>query len=111
MHNVVDWFIRPGFRLGWSRTIARATRWWAGRAGVPPLEVSWHRLAGPLFGNTVATLDLDGRHAEVTFLQPRSAGAVHEAARLVLTDGPRAESMPGVAVVTGTSSTGRPQVE
>jgi phosphodiesterase/alkaline phosphatase D-like protein len=111
VHNVVDWFIRPGFRLGWSRTIARATRWWAGRAGVPPLEVSWHRVAGPLFGNTVATLDLDGRHAEVTFLQPRSAGAVHEAARLVLTDGPRAESMPGVAVVTGTSSTGRPQVE
>jgi hypothetical protein len=66
----------------------------------------------PLFGNTVATLDLDGRHAEVTFLQPRSAGSVREAGRLVLTDGPRAaESTPGVAVVTGTSSTGRPQVE
>ena len=111
VHNVVDWFIRPGFRLGWSRTIARATRWWAGRAGVPPLQVSWHRLAGPLFGNTVATLDLDGRHAEVTFLQPRSAGSVREAGRLVLTDGPRAESTPGVALVTGTSSTSRPQVE
>ena len=38
-------------------------RWWAGRAGVPPVEVSWHKLAGPLFGNTVATLELDGRHA------------------------------------------------
>ena len=111
VHNVVDWFIRPGFRLGWSRTIARATRWWAGRAGVPPLEVSWHRLAGPLFGNTVAMLDLDGRHAEVTFLQPRSAGTVREAARLVLTDGSRAESTPDVAVVAGTSSIGRPQVE
>jgi phosphodiesterase/alkaline phosphatase D-like protein len=111
VHNVVDWFIRPGFRLGWSRTIARATRWWAARAGVPPLEVSWHRLAGPLFGNTVATLDLDGRHAEVTFLQPRSAGSVREAARLVLTDGPRAESTPDVALVTGTSSRGRPRAE
>jgi len=111
VHNVVDWFIRPGFRLGWSRTIARATRWWARRAGVPPLEVTWHRLVGPLFGNTVATLDLDGRHAEVTFLQPRSAGTVREAARLVLTDGPRAESTPDIAVVTGTSSTGRPRVE
>ena len=95
VHNVVDWFIQPGFRLGWSRTIARATRWWAGRAGVPPLEVTWHRLAGPLFGNTVATLDLDGRHAEVTFLQPRSAGTMREAAQLVLADGPRAESTPG----------------
>jgi hypothetical protein len=110
VHNVVDWFIRPGFRLGWSRTIARATRWWAGRAGVPPLEVTWHRLAGPLFGNTVATLDLDGRHAEVTFLQPRSAGTMREAAQLVLADGPPAGSTPDVAVVTGTSSTGRPQV-
>ena len=59
--------------------------------------MSWHRLAGPLFGNTVATLDLDGRHAEVTFLQPRSAGTMREAARLVLTDGPRAESTPDVA--------------
>ncbi len=62
------------------------------RAGVPPLEVSWHRLAGPLFGNTVATLDLDGRHAEVTFLQPRSAGTMREAAQLVLADGPPAGS-------------------
>ena len=111
VHNVVDWFIRPGFRLGWSHTIARATRWWAGRAGVPPLEVTWHRLAGPLFGNTVATLELDGRHAEVTFLQPRSAGTVREAAQLVLTDGPRAESTLDVAVVTRTSSIGRPRVE
>ena len=56
VHNVVDWFIRPGFRLGWSRTIARATRWWAGRAGVPPLEVSWHRLGGP-------AVRQHGRHA------------------------------------------------
>ena len=78
---------------------------------MPPLEVTWHRLVGPLFGNTVATLDLDGRHAEVTFLQPRSAGTVREAARLVLTDGPRAEPTPDIAVVTGTSSTGRPRVE
>jgi len=111
VHNVVDWFIQPGFRLGWSRTIARATRRWAARAGVPPLAVAWHKLTGPLFGNTVATLDLDGRHAAVTFLQPRSAGTMTEVARLVLTDGPRAGSATEGAVVTGTSSTGRPRSE
>jgi hypothetical protein len=90
VHNVVDWFIRPGFRLGWSRRIARLTRRWAERSGVPPVDVTWHKLTGPLFGNTIATLDLDGEHAGVTFAQPRSAGALAEVARLELTDGPRA---------------------
>ena len=116
VHNVVDWFIQPGFRLGWSRTIARATRRWAGRAGVPPLEVSWHKLTGPLFGNTVATLDLDGEHAQVTFLQPRSAGSMTEVAELVLVDGPRAPSTSERtatprADVTQPSSIGRPRAE
>ena len=78
---------------------------------MPPLAVAWHKLTGQLFGNTVATLDLDGRHAAVTFLQPRSAGTMTEVARLVLTNGPRAESTPDVALVTGTSSRGRPRAE
>jgi phosphodiesterase/alkaline phosphatase D-like protein len=90
VHNVVDWYIRPGFRVGWSRTIARLTRRWAARAGVPPVEVAWHKRTGPLFGNTIATLELDGRHAAVSFAQPRSAGSLDEVARLELADGPRA---------------------
>ena len=107
---------RP-MRVGtWSRTIARATRWWAGRAGVPPLEVSWHKLTGPLFGNTVATLDLDGEHAQVTFLQPRSAGSMTEVAELVLVDGRRAGTTRrgragSDADVTHLSSIGRPRAE
>jgi phosphodiesterase/alkaline phosphatase D-like protein len=92
VHNTVEWVIRPGFRLGWSRTLARLTRWWAGRAGVPPVEVAWRKLAGPLFGNTIATLQLDGRRAVVTFAQPRSAGSVAEVTRLELAEGPRAEA-------------------
>jgi phosphodiesterase/alkaline phosphatase D-like protein len=89
VHNIVDWFIKPGFRLGWSRTLARLTRWWAARAGVPPVEIAWHKLAGPLFGNTIATLDLEGRRATVTFAQPRSAASLAEVARVELTDGTR----------------------
>jgi phosphodiesterase/alkaline phosphatase D-like protein len=87
VHNAVDWFIRPGFRLGWSQTIGRLTRAWAQRAGVPPVDVAWHKLTGPLFGNSLATLELDGSQATVTFDQPRSAGSLVEVARLGLTDG------------------------
>jgi phosphodiesterase/alkaline phosphatase D-like protein len=98
VHNTVEWFIRPGFRLGWSRTVGRLTRWWAGRAGVPPVEVAWHKLAGPLFGNTVATLELDGRRAVVTFAQPRSAGSLTEVTRLDLAEGPPARTSARPAV-------------
>jgi hypothetical protein len=110
VHNAVDWFIRPGFRLGWSRRIARLTRRWAERAGVPPVQVTWHKLVGPVFGNTIATLELDGRHAEVTFAQPRSAGSLVAAARLELADGPRAgaERTDDRANVTRASPIGRP---
>jgi hypothetical protein len=90
VHNVVDWFVRPGFRLGWSRTVARLTGRWAARTGVPPVEVAWHKVLGPLFGNTIATLELDGGHAAVVFAQPRSAGSLGEVARIPLTDEPRA---------------------
>ena len=34
---------------------------WAARPGPPPKPLSWERIAGPLFGNTIATLDIDGR--------------------------------------------------
>ena len=99
VHNDVDWFIQPGFRLGWSRTIARATPVVGrpGRGAAARGELA--RLTGPLFGNTIATLDIDGKHAQVTFLQPRSAGSMTEVAKLVLADGPRAATTSGRAAL------------
>jgi phosphodiesterase/alkaline phosphatase D-like protein len=88
VHNAVDWFIRPMFRLGWSPTIGRLTGWWARRDGVAPIAVAWRKLVGPLYGNTIATLELDGRHAAVTFAQPRTAGSLAPVARLDLTGRP-----------------------
>jgi len=85
VHNHVDWFLRPGFKLGWSRTLAALTRRWAARGGAPPSAVSWERLAGPLFGNMIATLNIDDRRAEILFEQPRSAATLGEMARLELT--------------------------
>ncbi|GAA2540602.1 alkaline phosphatase D family protein [Pseudonocardia hydrocarbonoxydans] len=85
VHNHVEWFVKPGFRLGWSQFTRRLTERWSERAGAPPKAVDWERLAGPLFGNTIATLDISGRRAEVFFEQPTSAATLAERARLDLT--------------------------
>jgi hypothetical protein len=85
VHNKIHWFVRPGFRLAWSRLAHRMAERWALRAGAPPKPLSWRRLLGPLFGNTIATLDLRGRRAEAIFEQPRSSASLVERARLDLT--------------------------
>jgi hypothetical protein len=53
--------------------------------GAPPKPLSWERLAGPVFGNTIATLDIRGRRAEVFFEQPLSPATLAERSRLDLT--------------------------
>ena len=58
VHNKLHWFIKPAFRLGWSRRIARLTGRWSDHAGVAPVPVRWDKLCGPLFGNMIATLEL-----------------------------------------------------
>jgi hypothetical protein len=78
----VSWWTRA---CGWSRVLHRLTRAWARRSGAPPPPLRWERLAGPLFGNMIATLEIDGRCAEVVFEQPRSAASLTELARLELT--------------------------
>jgi phosphodiesterase/alkaline phosphatase D-like protein len=85
VHNHIDWIVRPGFRLGWSRGARWLARRWAAHVGAPAPPVGWERVVGPLFGNMIATLELDGRHAEVAFEQPRSAASLAELARVRLT--------------------------
>jgi phosphodiesterase/alkaline phosphatase D-like protein len=84
VHNYVPRYLRPMFRLGWSRRIGGLTRRWARHAGAPPLPVTWRKVTGPLFGNLIATLLLDGRRAEVVFEEPRSHSTLDEAARVAL---------------------------
>lgn len=86
VHNYVPAFVRPVFRLGWSPRAARVTRWWARRSGSPELPLTWRNLSGPLFGNTIAALQVSGRSAEVLFEQPDSGCRLTEAARIALTD-------------------------
>jgi phosphodiesterase/alkaline phosphatase D-like protein len=85
VHNHVEWFVKPGFRLGWSRAMRRWAESWSRWNGAPEKPVDWERLAGPLFGNTIATLRIAGREAEVLFEQPTSAATLAERARLELT--------------------------
>jgi hypothetical protein len=66
IHNQVPTPIRPLMRLGWSRAAARGARGLARSAGLGRPALRWRRLAGPYFGNAVATLRHVGVEAEAT---------------------------------------------
>jgi hypothetical protein len=65
VHNRVPVGIKIGFRVGWSRVAAAIARPLVRLARVAPLPLTWRRLAGPFFGNAVATLTLDGPRASL----------------------------------------------
>jgi phosphodiesterase/alkaline phosphatase D-like protein len=88
LHNYVPRVVQAAFRLGWSSVAERATRTLLGVAAhVPAQPLTWDRLAGPWFGNSVATLRFTGRRAEVLVQRSApdgSADPLVEVARLVL---------------------------
>jgi phosphodiesterase/alkaline phosphatase D-like protein len=86
VHNKMDWYVKPGFRLAWSRWARWLTERWSRQNGAPAKPVSWERTTGPYFGNTIATLDITGRRAQSVFEQPTSASSLVERARLDLTE-------------------------
>ncbi len=85
VHNHVPSFVKPLFVVGWSPLLGRLTGRWARHRGAAPLPMSWTKSAGPLFGNTIATLELTGRNARVIFEQPRDGAALAIVADLSLT--------------------------
>jgi hypothetical protein len=79
IHQGVPAYMRFGFRLGWSRLADRLGRLVGKLASVPPMPLSWTQVAGPFFGNQLATLLVDGRCARLLVeraepLGDRSAG-------------------------------------
>jgi hypothetical protein len=82
VHNYVPLFIKPVFTLSWTRPAAAVTRWWVRRRGVPSPPMTWTDVCGPLFGNTIATVEVNDRTAEVFFEQPRKSTTLQEAARV-----------------------------
>ncbi|MGK5672053.1 alkaline phosphatase D family protein [Micromonospora sp. URMC 106] len=87
IHNQVPAGMRPLMRLGWSAGPAGATRALARSAGVRRPPFRWKRLAGPYFGNAVATLVHTGRAAEVTIEGTTSDGHLRPVMRQRLADG------------------------
>ena len=66
VHNYVPTVMKVAFRVSWSRVAERVTRFLLDRVSrVPPLELDWTRMCGPLFGDQIATLSLDGRRADL----------------------------------------------
>ncbi|MEU2611771.1 alkaline phosphatase D family protein [Micromonospora sp. NPDC007271] len=84
IHNQVPAAMRPLMRLGWNPGPAAAARALARSAGVPRSSVRWKKLAGPYFGNAVATLTHRGRSAEVVIEGTTSDGHLREVARQLL---------------------------
>ncbi|MDX8050293.1 alkaline phosphatase D family protein [Lentzea sp. BCCO 10_0798] len=68
IHNEAPKFLRPAFRLSWSRAASWVFRRLATLAGVPEDLVHWRKTSGPHFGNSVALLDFDGRRARYRLL-------------------------------------------
>jgi phosphodiesterase/alkaline phosphatase D-like protein len=70
VHNYVPRVMKVAFRVAWSRAAERVTRFLLDRVSkVPPQQLSWSRVAGPYYGNEIATLTLDGRSARVVVEQ------------------------------------------
>jgi phosphodiesterase/alkaline phosphatase D-like protein len=84
VHNYVPMFIKPAFRLGWTRPAAAVTGWWLRRRNVASPPMRWTDVCGPLFGNTIATVEINDRRADVVFEQPRKSAVLQEAARVSL---------------------------
>jgi phosphodiesterase/alkaline phosphatase D-like protein len=70
VHNTVPWYMNRLFRAGWSRPLTKVSEWRARRAGVPDAPLTWSCVSGPHFGNAVMSVDVDGRTATATLLQP-----------------------------------------
>ena len=102
VHNVVPGFMRVLFRVTWSRLLARFSTGWTRGTGTGRAGVSWERRTGPLFGNHIATLELDGRRAAVRFERPRTASTLDTAAEVVLTpQTPARDRVPSAAAGSG----------
>ncbi|MBW4721629.1 alkaline phosphatase D family protein [Saccharothrix obliqua] len=83
VHNAPPRPFHVVFRLSWSKPLAWLLRRWADRVGVPPDPVSWRRISGPHFGNSVAELEISGRTARFR-LATATADGLHPTADLVL---------------------------
>ncbi|GAA2514001.1 alkaline phosphatase D family protein [Pilimelia columellifera] len=88
LHNEAPRFLHPMLSIGWRRPLGTAARAVARTAGIPRPSVRWRRLAGPYFGNSIATLTHHGRQADVLIEGTTPDGALIAVAETPLTAPP-----------------------
>jgi hypothetical protein len=81
IHNQAPAAMRPLMKLCWNPGLASAAQFLARSAGVRRPAVRWEKLAGPYFGNAIATLEHRGRAAEVVIEGTTRDGRLREVAR------------------------------
>jgi hypothetical protein len=85
LHNRVPMVMQLAFRLSWHRRVERAVRALLTRsAPVPTAPVAYRRIAGPVFGNAVATLDHDGPTARLRLHSTEHGDGLTEVLSLTL---------------------------
>lgn len=84
VHNDPPRIFHTAFRLSWARPLARALRRHADRRNIPPDPITWRKVSGPHFGNSIAALHLDGRAGRWTLETARGHGGLVQVAELDL---------------------------
>lgn len=84
VHNDPPKIFRAVFALSWARPIAAALRRLANRRGISADPVQWQKVSGPHFGNSIASLDIDGRAARFTLETAREEQGLVKVAELDL---------------------------
>ena len=85
LHNYVPLAMKVVFRISWSRFAETVMRFLLQRVSrLPAQPLTWDRIAGPHYGNEIATLDLDGRSARLLIEKSgRDAGGDAELKQMV----------------------------
>ena len=92
VHNYVPRMMQVAFRVSWSRAAEKTTRFLLDRvARLPHQPLDWSKLAGPFYGNEIATLTLDGRVARLVIERAHRSGTgeqhLHPVVELPLSTG------------------------
>lgn len=86
VHNYVPLAMRVTFRMSWSRAAEKFTRFMLQRVShLPAQPLNWERIAGPCYGNQIATLHLDGRAAHLV-IEKAARDAAGDAVLITVVD-------------------------
>lgn len=84
LHNYIPATMKLAFRSSWTHVTGRVTHFLLNRVStVAPLPVNWHRIAGPFFGNQVATLRVRGPTIGLVLEQAGTDSSGHPRLRIV----------------------------